>query len=228
LSRRKRMMRSSRNCCRCREGKRATQLKSKALHKPEEKFTIDAVPPLQQPHLNTWVPVNTWKQTYGWMVVSPGLGAAKSRNVLDIRSHGGDWTIIMQFFVTVLPFSFVTQAVKIVMVGYLGFVKCTYLHWICRIWKHLSHTFCRWRYGLFLFICLLKFANLFCNGDGTISFPLVLKEKLSCVQCMNCNAVWSWKSEADAFQENFACWKSESDAVQVALLDHWRNALHEQ
>ena len=28
---------------------------------------------------------------------SPGLGAAKSRNVLGIRSHGGDPTIIMQF-----------------------------------------------------------------------------------------------------------------------------------
>ena len=51
---------------------------------------------------------------------SPGLGTAKSRNVLDIRSHGGDRTIIMQFFVTVLPFSFVTQDVKIVMVEYLG------------------------------------------------------------------------------------------------------------
>ena len=59
---------------------------------------------------------------------SPGLGAAKSRNVLDIRSYGGDRTIIMQFFVTVLPFSFVTQDVKIVMVEYLGLVKCTYLH----------------------------------------------------------------------------------------------------
>ena len=44
------------------------------------------------------------------------------------RSHGGDRTIIMQLFLTVLPFSFVTQDVKIVMVEYLGLVKCTYLH----------------------------------------------------------------------------------------------------
>ena len=72
------------------------------------------------------------------------------------RSHGGDRTIIMQLFLTVLPFSFVTQDVKIVMVGYLGLVKCTYPHWIRRIWKHLSHTFCRWRYGMCLFISLLN------------------------------------------------------------------------
>jgi len=114
------------------------------------------------------------------------------------RSHGGDRTIIMQLFLTVLPFSFVTQDVKIVMVGYLGLVQYTYLHWTRRIWKHLSHTFCWWRYGLF---SLLKFADLFCNGDGTISLPLMLKEKLSCAQCTNCK-VWSWKSEADAY---FAC-----------------------
>ena len=72
------------------------------------------------------------------------------------RSHGGDRTIIMQLFLTVLPFSFVTQDVKIVMVEYLGLVKCTYPHWIRRIWKHLSHTFCRWRYGMCLFISLLN------------------------------------------------------------------------
>ena len=46
-----------------------------------------------------------------------------------------------------------------------------------------------------------EFANLFCNGDGTISLPLMLKEKLSCAQCTNCK-VRSWKSEADAY---FAC-----------------------
>jgi hypothetical protein len=39
---------------------------------------------------------------------SPGLGATKSY-VLDIRSHGGDQIITMQFFITILLLSFVTQ-----------------------------------------------------------------------------------------------------------------------
>jgi hypothetical protein len=36
------------------------------------------------------------------------LGATKS-HVLDIRSHGGDLIITVQFFITILPLPFVTQ-----------------------------------------------------------------------------------------------------------------------
>jgi hypothetical protein len=38
----------------------------------------------------------------------PELGATES-HVLDIRSDGGDLIITMQFFITILPLSFVTQ-----------------------------------------------------------------------------------------------------------------------
>ena len=137
------------------------------------------------------------------------------------RSHGGDRTIIMQFFVTVLPFSFVTQDVKIVMVEHLGLVKCTYLHWTRRIWKHLSHTFCWWRYGLF---SLLKFADLFCNGDGTISLPLMLKEKLSCAQ-------WTVKYDPGSLKQMLSsklcllkAWELAWSPVQ-ALHEQWLNQL---